>query len=182
MKLSLVIFFNLLLFNVVNEPTHFSTEVNYQKTELIVGETSVKEILASKNKNWFQSEYNSYQPRETEVEAITKKLKKADFDFHIYFGTWCPDSRREVPRLVKLLDESGYNTEELYIIGVDTDKKIPGLSRKAQNKLRVQMVPTIIVYKNDKEVNRFVEFARETLEKDMAKIISEKKYKHSYKN
>jgi transcriptional regulator with XRE-family HTH domain len=38
----------------------------------------------------------------------------------------------------------------------------------------------VIFYKDGKEIGRYVEFARETLEKDMLAIVSGKSYKHSY--
>ena len=51
---------------------------------------------------------------------------------------------------------------------------------KYEEKMNLNRVPTIIFYKNGKEVNRFVEFAQESLEEDIAKIVSGKDYKNSY--
>jgi hypothetical protein len=42
-------------------------------------------------------------------------------------------------------------------------------------------VPTIIVLdENGKELNRYVEFAQESLEEDLLKILSRQSYKHVY--
>jgi thiol-disulfide isomerase/thioredoxin len=151
------------------------------KTELMVGETSREELLSSKNKDWFEDIYNSYAPNEDEVKKIKKLLKKGKYSFEIYFGTWCPDSRREVPRIYKILDEAGYDEEKVKLVGVDRDKKIPNITDEERAKLDVQRVPTLIVFnKKGEEVNRYVEYAQTTLEHDLRMILSDEGYKHSY--
>lgn len=152
------------------------------KTELVVGETSKQELLESKNKAWFQDIYDAYIPNEDDLKQITKLLKKQKKNqFEVYFGTWCPDSRREVPRIYKLLDLAGYDTEKVKLIGVKTDKKIPNISDEEREKLDVQRVPTLIIFdKKGVEINRYVEYAQTTLEKDILMILSGENYKHSY--
>ncbi|NEW80631.1 MAG: thioredoxin, partial [Gelidibacter sp.] len=39
---------------------------------------------------------------------------------------------------------------------------------------------TFIIYKDDKEIGRFVEYPRESVEADLLKIVSGLPYKHSY--
>jgi hypothetical protein len=46
--------------------------------------------------------------------------------------------------------------------------------------LNIEYVPTLLFYKDDKELGRYVELAQETLEKDMIAILSGEEYKHSY--
>ena len=48
--------------------------------------------------------------------------------------------------------------------------------------LNIHRVPTFIFYKDAKEIGRFVERVRESLEKDMLKIVSGQEYKHFYDN
>ncbi len=151
------------------------------KTELIVGETSREAVLKSKNKGWFEDIYQAYLPNEEETKKIKKLLKKGKYSFEIYFGTWCPDSRREVPRIYKILDEAGYSESNIKLVGVDRDKKIPNISDEERKKLDVKRVPTLIVYnKKGEEVNRYVEYAQTTLENDLLLILSNEGYKHSY--
>lgn len=151
------------------------------KTELMVGETSREALLASKNQAWFEDIYNSYVPNEDEVKQIKKLLKKGKITFEIYFGTWCPDSRREVPRIYKILDEAGYDEAKVKLIGVNRDKKIPNISDEERLKLNVLRVPTLIVFnKKGEEINRYVEYAQTTLEQDLLMILSDEGYKHSY--
>ena len=94
-------------------------------------------------------------------------------------GTWCGDSKRETPRFYKVLDEADFNLKNLELITVNRSKKTPD---NLQEGLDIIKVPTFIIYKNNKEVGRFVERVRESLEKDILKIVSGQDYKHFYDN
>ena len=63
------------------------------------------------------------------------------------------------------------------MVGISRGKKTPNNLQEGYN---IKHTPTIIFYKNGKEIGRFVEHARQTLEKDILKILKGKKYKHSY--
>lgn len=41
-------------------------------------------------------------------------------------------------------------------------------------------IPTLIVYKNDKEINRFVELSVVSLADDLSKILKGQPYEHAY--
>ena len=96
-----------------------------------------------------------------------------------FLGTWCGDSRREIPRFFKILDQAGFKFNNLELIAVNRNKKTPDNLQEGFNIIRV---PTFIFYKQGKEIGRYVEYAKESLEKDMLQIISEKPYKHAYEN
>ena len=92
-------------------------------------------------------------------------------------GSWCEDSHRDVPQLYKILDEAKFDESKLKVISVDEDKLTPEGFEKDMD---IQNVPTIILYKNNKELGRIVEYPIQTLEKDMLSILSGKEYKHAY--
>ena len=115
---------------------------------------------------WFNSEYELYPADSVEVVRFSKKLK--DVKITIVMGTWCSDSRREVPRFYKILDQVGFNTQNLTLICVDRNKTAPdGLVEK----LDIKLVPTIIFIRDDKEIGRIVETPKENLERDLVKIV-----------
>ena len=111
----------------------------------------------------------------TVVNQIKPLLK--DVKIKAVMGTWCGDSRREVPQFYKILDLCEFNYKNLEMITVDRTKKSPG---NEQEGLEVTHVPTFIFYKNGKEINRYVEFARYSLEKDMLAILKNEGYKNVY--
>lgn len=150
------------------------------QVEDIIGKTQKEKLLKTEHKVWFTESYDTYKPDSKSIEKLNYLFKNHDFKIDVYFGTWCSDSQREVPRLIKLLEQSGFNFKNLHLIGVDRDKEVPDVTEEEQKMLNITNVPTIIVYEEGQEINRFVEFAQESLEKDLIKIFSKQPYKHSY--
>jgi thiol-disulfide isomerase/thioredoxin len=157
----------------------FSFEMNAQN-DILIGETSKEELKSNSNFSWFDDYYKSYEVDSSLLKPIKKLLDDHNYKLEVYFGTWCTDSQREVPSLIKVLDQINFDYNNLKMIAVDEDKIVPNLSDEQRQKLNIEYVPTIIVFKDGKEVNRYVEYARETLEKDLVKILSQQPYKHSY--
>ncbi|MEP0861731.1 MAG: thioredoxin family protein [Ignavibacterium sp.] len=117
-------------------------------------------------KDWFDEQYNSYQPDFEIVDKLEGKLD--DISITIVMGTWCSDSREQVPSFYKILDEINYPSEKVKLICVDRKKK--GLSNEADD-LNIELVPTIIFYRNGEEIGRIIETPQESLEKDLLGIV-----------
>ena len=115
---------------------------------------------------WWMSEYDLYNIDSTKINEVKEGLK--DVKIKIIMGTWCSDSRREVPRFFKVLDAAGYPSDKVEIICVDEDKKAED---NELDDLKIDLVPTFIFYKNGNELGRIVEAPEDTLEKDMIKIL-----------
>ncbi len=84
-------------------------------------------------------------------------------------GTWCSDSRTEVPHFYKILDEINYPKEKVILINVNRDKQ--GLENEVEG-LEINFVPTFIFNKAGEEIGRIIEMPYETLEKDMLELVS----------
>ena len=144
---------------------------------MLLGKFKKEDLEQEPFSNWFDSRYENYEAKPEALETIKNNI--SDYDITLFMGTWCGDSKRETPKILKLLDETGYDYDKLTMIGVDYSKNSPnGLAKKNE----VIRVPTIIFSKNGKEVNRYVERPRESFEEDIAKIVSGKDYKNSYAN
>jgi thiol-disulfide isomerase/thioredoxin len=126
---------------------------------------------------WFDKNFKAYKADETTIGELKKNLKGVTIK--AFMGTWCGDSRRETPRFYKILEAAGFNFKNLEFATVNRSKKTPN---NLQEGLNIIKVPTFIFYKKGKEIGRYVEYARESLEKDMLKIVSGATYKHSYDN
>ena len=85
------------------------------------------------------------------------------------FGTWCHDSEREVPRLLKILDALGVGDERVTLIALDWDKREP---RDRARDAGVKFTPTFIFYLDGSEAGRIVERPEVSLEQDIARIVS----------
>ncbi len=124
---------------------------------------------------WFQRYNDSYTVDEKTAKKLKKALKKVTIK--AFMGTWCGDSKRETPRFYKVLKAAKFNLSNLEMIAVNRGKKT---SDNLQKGLNIFRVPTFIFYKNGKEIGRYVEYPRVSLEKDILAIVTGKTYKHSY--
>ncbi len=151
------------------------SQVAAMQQSMLLGKFKKADLLQQPYAAWFEPRYEQFKPNAKAIETIKENIN--DYEITIFMGTWCGDSKRETPRFFKILDETGYNLDNLTAIAVDYSKSTP---EKYEEKVDLDRVPTIIFYKNGQEVNRFVEFAQESLEEDIAKIVSGKDYKNSY--
>lgn len=148
----------------------------------VVGEISLEEFKETVHATWFNRYYKAYQPNEKTVKKLSQLIGEREIEVEAYFGTWCPDSRRELPRLIKLLDLSGWDTNQIKLVGVNRSKEIPNASKEEIERIQLKMIPTFIILENGIEINRFVEYAIETMEKDIIRILEDKEYKNPYHN
>ena len=104
-------------------------------------------------------------------EVINKLtgISKDGLSITIVLGTWCPDSRREVPRFMKILDIWNFPVADITFIGVDEMKKSP---IGDFDKLDIQRVPTFILYRKNIEAGRIIENPVTSLEQDIGNILS----------
>ena len=111
-------------------------------------------------------EYESYEADEGVCSYLEKNTDSLEIT--IVLGTWCHDSKEQVPRFFKILDKIRYNSEKVELIGVGGDKLAGEVDISGLN---IEYVPTFIFYKNEKELGRIIETPMSTLEEDMMLII-----------
>lgn len=133
---------------------------------MLVGITDRSAFELPDFSEWYNNEYIGYEPDEFILEQI-KELSDS-IDIQIFMGTWCGDSRREVPCFLKIIDMSEFEQNKLQIINVDRKKK--SLTHEERNK-NIKFVPTFIINKNGNEIGRIVEFPIITLESDLLSIL-----------
>ena len=125
------------------------------------------------SQDWFLKKYKPMDSKillELAPIVINIKIK-------IFMGTWCEDSKREIPILFDILKSIDYDLSSIEIISMSENKTT---LEKFEKGLNITNIPTFIFYKNNIELNRIVEFPLETLEKDVFKILSTDDYKHAY--
>ncbi|MBV2245760.1 MAG: thioredoxin family protein [Lentimicrobium sp.] len=116
---------------------------------------------------WFSDEYEAYQPQ-ADVMAEIKSLN-ADFP-HVFIvmGTWCSDSREQVPHFYKLMDAIDYPDSQVFVVGVNREKKADNF---CLGDFDIHLVPTFIFTRDGKEIGRIVESPSITLEHDLLNIL-----------
>lgn len=118
---------------------------------------------------WYNSNYAAF-------ELSTKKRpwisNLNDTKVTIYLGTWCGDSKKWVPKFVKLWDELGLKRELLNFIALYDfyDGKYKQDPNGAEKNKDIHRVPTFIFKEKGKEIARIVESPHTDLETDVAQI------------
>ena len=118
----------------------------------------------------WRSVMKNYQPNTQAVDAL--KATDKDTTLTLAFGTWCPDSKNYVPRLIKALRAADNAKIQFKLIGIDNQFHEPV---SAVQPLRITNVPTVIVERGGREIGRIVETpSASTMEEDLAAILSGK--------
>ena len=145
----------------------------YERISERPGETTLKGHFPRKlletdtSFNWFAPTYKNYKARPDAIQNIRKQSDS--IEIVAFMGTWCEDSHFIIPQLIALLDSAGFPKEKFSLVGVDRNKKTVGRLSEALN---VTLVPTILIFRNGKELGRVVEFGKYGMfDKELAEIL-----------
>ena len=153
------IIFTFFLFLVFLAFTLSSTES--RNFEFYRGNISIDELF--KKYPLFKKSHDNH------ITSELSALKIDEIKVVIFFGTWCHDSKRELPKALRIFKDIGISNENIELIAVGLDKKEP-LGRAA--KLNLLYTPTIIFFRESNEIGRIIEKPVRSLEEDIESIIS----------
>lgn len=149
---------------------------------ILYGVCTLEQLKAAPYGTWFTPAFDQYTPDTTAVNQLKKEMT-GNWSIRIFFGSWCGDSKRELPRFMKLLEAISFPPERVTLIGVGTGdslvKQSPGHEEAG---LGVFRVPVFIVYHKGKEINRINEFPVQSLENDLLSIFSKQPYTPNYRS
>ena len=146
-----------------------SQEIDFSDpSTFILGYFNLNRLQQMPYATWFASGYDEYKYNPDAIDRL-KQIGKSDLSLKIIMGTWCSDSRREIPRLMRVLNTSDFPPDKVELIGVDKEKHSPIANFDSFN---IQRVPTIIIYKNNMEIGRIIETPKTSLEQDMINILT----------
>ena len=151
-------------FNQELNKTIFSDQAN---SIILIGHCNRDAFSFPEFQSWFDENYESYVPDETAIKALSL-ISTEKINIILVMGTWCSDSRREVPRLYRIFDEIGYPENQISLISVNTIKLLPD---EDISRFHIERVPTIIVYKDKKETGRIIEIPDKSLEEDLFELL-----------
>lgn len=150
-----------------------------ENKQKLIGQINKEGLRASPFNDWFKPNYDNYLLNKKVVSKLKDSLNQ--YTIKVFLGTWCGDSKKEVPRFYSILDAAKFPMSHLEVIALDRTPEAYKQSPNHEEKgLNVHRVPTFIFYKNGEEVNRIVEHPVETLERDMLNIVTDNKYRPNY--
>lgn len=136
--------------------------------KMLLGNQLKEQFLKEPYSEWYTKEFNEYALDQKAVGELRKK-NITSYNLIVFIGTWCEDSHRDFPRLMKILEEVKYPDSRLTIIAVNRKKESP---TGDEVKYNVSKVPTIIVEKYGKEIGRIIEMPTTGyVERDLVEIL-----------
>ncbi|MFI5251270.1 MAG: thioredoxin family protein [Bacteroidota bacterium] len=115
---------------------------------------------------WFDTAYTAYQPNQEKLEQLSKM--KDSVDILVVYGTWCSDSRRELPHFFKIMDAIKFPADKISLIALDRSKQLPpGIAQQHD----ITLVPTFIITYRGMEIGRIIESPKTSLEEDLPSML-----------
>ena len=155
----------------------------------LLGKCSRSRLEQAPYDSWFVRNYSDYRVDSVTADRLRSKLGEGlnasstgkGIQFTIFMGTWCGDSKREVPRIFKILDYCGIDSSRVQLVMVSAAeaayKQSPGHEERGKNIFRV---PDLIVLHDGKEMGRIVESPVQSLEKDLLLLADGGSYTPHY--
>lgn len=143
----------------------------YNATTWILGYYDRTRLEQYPHEEWFTKGYEDYVPESIPLNFLFD-LRWDNVTMKVVMGSWCPDSHREVPRFMKIMDIIGFPSEKITFIGTDIEKLSPV---GGFEELDIQRVPTFIFYIDNLEAGRIIEVPTTSLEEDIVNILFDNK-------
>ncbi len=108
--------------------------------------------------------------KSTPDAVAVKRIGEIAWQLNIvmFLGTWCRDSIREAPKLLKLLEAANNPNISLDLYAVNTSMEDGAALAKRHG---IRAVPTIIFFRDGRELGRIIESPATTMEKAFLKIV-----------
>jgi len=147
---------------------------------MLLGQCKRERLQQKPFSDWFIKNYNDYVVDSSTADKLRPMMQGKHFV--IFMGTWCGDSKREVPRMFKIFDYCGIKSSQVDLIMLDNRdsayKQSPDHEERGFN---IHRVPDLIVFNDKKEIKRVVESPVVSIEKDLYAIINGDMYTPNYK-
>ncbi len=162
----MVRFLLLLILSLLLTPNLVAQKHNSSDKDYLSGPVSEEQIREYKIFDLYAKRY------EPDDEIIAKFNSVADSVLiDVFFGTWCHDSKREVPAFFKLMNVLDNDKIAAKYTAIEYRRRGPKDIIKKNN---IKRTPTFVVYINGKEAGRLIEESEKSVEEDIWEIIEKK--------
>ncbi len=146
-----------------------STTPDNPNNIFVIGEVSWKDW--QKKTGWDSTLADSYNPDKQKSANLNQLVDSQNVTFLIFGGSWCPDTKSELPKVYKLLNSANISINKARLFGVGMNKQEPSGTAALNH---VGKVCTVIVLKNGSEIGRIIENPQsgESWEDELLNIIN----------
>jgi|SRR5687768_8312308 hypothetical protein len=155
-----------------NAAQHINKQIEDHSTgEIILLNTCTRDAVTSfpAMQEKYDNEYPKYSPESAALDELQPLLENKTVI--IVLGTWCGDSREQLPHFLKTIDALSPDKKNITFICVDRAKKA---ENGLLDNLNIDRVPTFIIYDDEKELGRIIEKPIISIEEDLVLILSKK--------
>ena len=125
-----------------------------------------RQILREPENRDFQARYDTVRVDSAFLPLIGQS--SSGVEVIVFLGTWCSDSKREVPHFLKIADAGAIPEAGIRLYCLDRSKKsTDGMTEK----FSIERVPTFVFLRGGHEIGRITESPRATLEGDILAIL-----------
>jgi thiol-disulfide isomerase/thioredoxin len=154
--------------NAQEAPAMFSKQIEKDGRRLLYGAFSEDQLFF--DFPVWKSIHDGYKP-DSALVPVLKECISGNLEILVFLGTWCGDSRREVPIFLKTAKAAGLTATSWKLYGVDVAKKMEG---GLIEQYQIKRVPTFIVLRDGKEIGRIVEYTKVSMEADLIEVLKAK--------
>lgn len=145
--------------------------VSYENETILIGEIDWEGLTRAPYAEWFNSYYLDYRVDTASLAGLGSGLN--DVEIIMFLGTWCSDSQVQVPQFYRILDYAGYDITNMTVYGLEQLESEELVSPQGiEREYGVSFVPTMIFFRDGKEIGRITEYPELTLERDLAAIAT----------
>lgn len=164
---------SIILFAAIANAQELNKKLNDQivDKEILLNECSRDGLVSFPDfKGSYDIFYDNYQVDSTQLDRLKKLMENKKVK--VVLGTWCGDSKMQIPHFLKVADALKTDSNSITFIAVDGNKQA---EKGLLNGLNIERVPTFIVTDNEgKEIGRIIESPRKSIELDLIEILTTK--------
>jgi len=147
----------------------FRITVESHGTKIVVGKFTRSLLESDSSFSWYRSNYDAFSPDSASIAYLSTAMQNVHFI--VVGGTWCGDTKLELPKFFKTVSLSHIPESHIEMYGVDRTKKSKdGLTEK----YGITNVPTFILFSDGKEIGRIVESTKNGMEFDLVGLLKQK--------
>ena len=152
----------------------YSQEVNKTAIDsvsqkvMLIGKCTLEGLMNNEVFNEAFKTENKYYKIDT-IVAEQLRTKLDNISIVLFMGTWCGDSKEQVPRFFMIMDMLNFDTHSIKIY---CNKRGIYADDPYANQFNIIKIPSFIIFKDGVEIGRIVETPKVSLEKDLLEIIS----------
>lgn len=117
----------------------------------------------------WQEEYDNFVVEHDLIHEFRSAMEDQEAVMEVSFAFWCPDSKRELTRFLKIMDMAGMDLQNVTFYEVE--RKSSGDQKYYFEGKKVASIPTFILITGGKEKGRIVESTKTGLAEDLIEIL-----------